>query len=177
MSDNVCGHEKNDGEPCTFSPRYPDGKCGHHTQHDSANTGDSGRKHKLDENPEIVDLMAEEVERGATIGEALTEVYEKTGVFIAQSTHGNWMAHGRKEDAKEIEKEYRSEVKRARERAKREGRQDIQRKAAEKGDTRTMLEIHKMQYGDLYADEGEDIEREPPFDVPEELIEKWRQEA
>jgi len=34
MSEDVeqCGHIKNDGEPCTYTPKYDDGKCGVHSE-------------------------------------------------------------------------------------------------------------------------------------------------
>jgi len=34
MTDEKCGAETNDGGVCDFAGTYPDGKCGHHTEHD-----------------------------------------------------------------------------------------------------------------------------------------------
>jgi hypothetical protein len=176
-SEEICGYEKGtDGEPCEFTPSYPDGRCGHHTDHDTATEPD-GRQSKLDDNPEIIDLIGEEIERGATIGEALSEIDEKTGVFIARGTHDRWMAKGKQDGSKTLYQKYRSEVRRARERAKRSGRKSIEREAIEKGDTRTMLELHKMQYGDLYADEShEDTTQAVKLGIPDELKEQWQQQ-
>ena len=41
-----CGTIKNDGEPCTFTPKYDDGKCGIHS--DQSGT-DQGRDSKFDD--------------------------------------------------------------------------------------------------------------------------------
>lgn len=175
--DDICGHITNNDEPCQFTPKYKDGKCGHHT---SVDTGDSstsskgrGRPSKLNE--QVVRLMADEIERGATIDEALAEVAEKTGTHISRSAHDNWMAEGKQPDSDGIKADYRSEVKRARRRGKRTDRETIKQKCIEKGDTRTWLEIHKMQYGDMYHEEAEGDERSVPFAVPEELIDEWQQ--
>ena len=41
MSDSVeqCGHIKNDGEACTYTPKYEDGKCGIHTDNPDGGNG------------------------------------------------------------------------------------------------------------------------------------------
>jgi hypothetical protein len=41
MSDqsDECGATKNDGERCTYSPSYPDGRCGIHSEHNDTDTG------------------------------------------------------------------------------------------------------------------------------------------
>jgi hypothetical protein len=44
MTDEICTATKNDGEPCTYTAKYDDGKCGIHTE---ANT--QGRPSKFDE--------------------------------------------------------------------------------------------------------------------------------
>jgi hypothetical protein len=31
MTEDICGEEKADGEKCTYTPKYDDGKCGIHT--------------------------------------------------------------------------------------------------------------------------------------------------
>jgi len=47
MSDDECGTIKNDGEPCEYSPKYDDGKCGIHTE--CTDTDDGGRPSKFEE--------------------------------------------------------------------------------------------------------------------------------
>lgn len=43
--DDVCGEIKNDGEPCDYTPKYDDGKCGIHTDE----TADQGRPSKFED--------------------------------------------------------------------------------------------------------------------------------
>lgn len=167
-----CGHIKNDGEPCTFPGKYPDGKCGHHTEHTETNTG---RPNKLKQNKELINLIGDEIEQGATIPEALAEVEQKTGVTIARSTHGKWMSKGKREESDEIYKKYRTEVRRARTKAARNDRKLLTQTCREQGDTRTWYKVHKEQYGDLYAEDmlgGEDAT--PVFNVPEDIVEEWQ---
>ena len=38
-TDEVCGEIKNDGEPCQYSPSYPDGKCGIHSDENEDDVG------------------------------------------------------------------------------------------------------------------------------------------
>lgn len=173
MSDDICGEIKNDGEKCTFAPKHSDGKCGHHTD-----TVDHSRdrQSKLEKNPEIVDLMFEEMNRGATINEALSEVEEKTGIYISRGAHDQWFSKGQEDDADELYKKYRSKVRRARTLGKRTDRKDLKEMCKENDDTRTWWEIHKEQYGDLYdGDEmvAEDSENMVRQRIPEDFLERW----
>jgi hypothetical protein len=150
-----CGADTADGGTCGFNGKYPDGRCGHHTDH----TPDR-KQSKLEANPEVVDLVIQEIEHGATVSEALAEVEEKTGVFIAQSTHGNWLSKGRDDSNPDIYAEYRKGVTRARKTGKRRDRDTIKRRAQEKDDVRLLWKIHKEQYGDEYDSDTElDVEK------------------
>lgn len=173
MVEEQCGYVKNDGDACTFAPKYPDGRCGHHTDHE---TGSTGRTSRLNENPEVITLMAGEIRQGATISEALAEVEEKTGVFIAQSTHGNWMQRGKSDADDSIYKEYRKEVMRARKNAARSERRQLKQECLENGDTRTFHKLHKEQYGDLYDGDVNEDSVTAPFAIPEDLMEEWQQQ-
>ena len=166
-----CGHEKNDGEKCTFAGKYPDGKCGHHTEHDAADKS-KGKESILEKNPSTIDLIAGEVQNGSTIGEALAEAQ------IARGTHDRWMAKGKDEASKDCYQKYRSEVTRAREIAKKNNRKKIKRDAVDQGDLRLRWKIHMQQYGDAYeSDESASEALESPFAVPEDLIEQWQRQA
>lgn len=48
MSEEICGVTKNDGEPCEYEPKYEDGKCGIHSDHNDR-TPAGGRPGKLDD--------------------------------------------------------------------------------------------------------------------------------
>jgi len=169
--DDTCGHDTTDDGTCEFTAKYPDGRCGHHT--DTAENGHGGTL--LEENPDIADLIAEEIGNDATVREALAEVEEKMGVIIAYSTHLNWMSRGKREDAADIFQDYRMGVRRARTLSCRTDRQELKQRCKEKGDTRTLHELHKEMYGDLYADDDDMGEESPPFAIPEELMDEWQQ--
>ena len=61
-----CGHMKNDGERCTFSAKYSDGKCGHHT--DEKGPEDRGRPTKLTKQRE--EQIASAIENGRSMTSA-----------------------------------------------------------------------------------------------------------
>jgi len=170
MTEDICGEIKDDGEKCTFSPKHPDGKCGFHTDQ----TEDS-KTSKLQEHSEIIELMGKEINRGATVSEALAEVEEKTGVLLPRGTHDNWMNKGKTGDEDSIYTKYRSTITRARTIDKRQDRGNLKETCKENGDTRTWLKIHELQYGDLYDGEGSTDDAGAPFAIPEELIEEWQQ--
>ena len=68
MSDDNCGHTKNDGEPCGFNAKYPDGKCGHHTDHDTGAENREGRPSKL--SYERQEKIATAIESGKSLNSA-----------------------------------------------------------------------------------------------------------
>ena len=145
MSD-ICGAKTGDGGECQFKAKYPDGKCGHHTEHE-----EQGGHTILEQKPEIKDLMEGEIQNGATIPEACAEA------GINPSTHRNWLQKGKDPGSDNIFKDYRTAVTRARNIAAKNERRHLKQMCAEKGDTRTFWKIHKEQYGDLYAED--DIEQ------------------
>jgi len=171
--DDICGYVKNDGEECTFSPKYSDGRCGHHTDVDG---GSSGPTSRLEENPEVIELMAEEIRQGATVLEALAEVEEKTGVYISESTHRNWMQRGKSDTKQTLYKDYRTGVMRARNNAAKSERRKLMQECIENGDTRTLHKIHKEMYGDLYDNDTSGETVAAPFAIPEDLMKEWQQQ-
>jgi len=170
-----CGAQTSNGGTCSFKEKYPDGRCGHHTDHTDTSTG---KQSTLEQHPEIVDLMAQEIQQEATISEALAEVEEKTGLVIPRSTHDNWIAKGKQAGEDGLYKEYRSQVTRARKLAVRSDRGDIKNRAKEQGDIRTLYKFHMEQYGDLYeGDTSVEQGSGAPFAVPEELLNEWQQQT
>jgi len=47
MTEDICGHDTNDGGICEFKPSYSDGRCGHHTDCDTGAENREGRPSKL----------------------------------------------------------------------------------------------------------------------------------
>lgn len=173
MTEDICGYSDTEsGDPCQNHPSESDGLCWMHSENDS--NKNQGKLHK---NAEIPDLMAEEINRGATISEALAEVEGKTGIMLPRSTHDNWMSKGKTSDKDSIYSEYRSKVRRARTIGKRTDRETLKQICRENDDTRTWWKIHKEQYGDLYDGESDPDTGGAPFAIPEELVEEWQQNA
>lgn len=56
MSDDTCTATKNDGEPCEYTAKYDDGKCGIHT--DESESGGPGRPFTLSEDDHDAILQA-----------------------------------------------------------------------------------------------------------------------
>ena len=175
-TEDICGETTQGDSICEFSPSYPDGKCGHHTDHETQK--DKANRSNLEKKPEIADLIEEEIEHGATVSEALAEVERKTGIYISQSTHQNWMQKGKSPGEDDIYTDYRSGVMRARKSGKRTERESIKRRAIEENDLRLQWKIHMQKYGDEYTTDIEETEdMTVPFAVPEELIDEWQQQA
>ena len=170
MTDDICGAETTKGTPC----QNPAGSCPWHGSDETPDT----KKSKLERNPEILDLAIDEIMRGATVGEALAEVEEKTGVYVDKSTHRNWLAMGKDDTNAEIYKDYRTGLTHARKRGKRHDRNTIKQRAMDEGDLRLWWKIHMQQYGNEYETEEEDnSDMAPPFAIPESLIEQWQQQT
>lgn len=146
--DDVCGHEKNNGEPCTFSARYPDGKCGHHTEHDTGEA-DTGRESMLEKDESIIDLIAGCLQNGDTVPEACAEA------GISEDAYYRWRRKGKDDDG--LYSQFRKETARARRIAGKRDREELKRACRDKDDTRTWLKLHMNQYGDTYGDEGTDM--------------------
>lgn len=162
--DEFCGHETTDGTPC----ENPKESC---PWHGEDATGEP-RGTLLEEEEHITELIAGELQNEATVPEACAEA----GISVKQ--YHDWYGRGRDEDAKEIFREFRRKARRARMVAAGSDRKGVKEKAEEEGDTRTLWKAHMQQYGDIYAEEGSEPASEGvPFSVPDELIEKWQQEA
>lgn len=166
MSDNICGSTNTtSGEPCQFSPGE---SCPWHNTDDPSEM----RKTLLEEEPQLVDLVAGELANEKTVPEACAEAN------ISIDQYKKWYARGDNDDAKEIFCTFRTECRRARMIAAGSDRNSVKQEAKENGDTRTLWKAHMQQYGDIYAEEGAEPGGEGiPFAVPDELVDKWRQEA
>jgi hypothetical protein len=51
--DEICGETKNNGEPCTYTAKYEDGKCGIHSD-ENDRTPAGGRPSKLEEHKDDI---------------------------------------------------------------------------------------------------------------------------
>jgi len=163
MSDK-CGAETTDGTPC----ENPAESCPWHGEDATAEP----RKTLLEEEPQITVLVAGELANEKTVPEACAEA------DIKIDQYKKWYARGAEEDAKEVFRTFRTEARRARMIAAGSDRQNVKDHAEETGNSRVLWKAHMQQYGDIYAEEGDEPTAETvPFAVPDELIEKWQAEA
>ena len=109
-----------------------------------------GRKSELHEHSEIVDLVAGELQNGATVPEACAEA------GISTSSYHDWRRKGEVEDADEVFVEFLEQTTRARRIGAKRDRERLKDLIAEEGDTRTWYKLHHDQYGDSYDEEGGD---------------------
>lgn len=147
MSDNECGHIKNDGEPCTFDAKYPDGKCGHHTNHEDG-TKQGRRREAPSKSTE--ENIASVIESGGSIREAC----RRAGVH--QEQFYRWMQYGEEEEAGPFA-DFRERLVRARGEGEAKYRDTLMMLAEETGDTATLMAMLKQRYPDSWGevDRGE----------------------
>ena len=159
MSDE-CGHIKNDDEPCEFTAKYEDGKCGHHTECDTGNDRDSGRPSKL--SYERQEQIAVDIEQGRS----MTSAARKSGV--TPQTVINWMDKGKAAKENNEENEYSEFLERIT-RAKGEGEEyyfrTVVEMAKDEGDHRFLASLMKQRYPEAWG------EAETGVDAPEITVE------
>ena len=173
MSEDICGHEKNDGEDCEFKPKYDDGKCGHHTECDTGAERREGRPTKL--SYEKQEQIATAIEAGKSMNSA-ARMAELNPVTVY-----NWLDRGESEIQAGKENEFTEFFKRLT-RAKGHG-EDFYfnlalELARENGDHRFIASLMKQRYPDSWAEK----ENAPGVDtqgitinVPESISKQWEQ--
>lgn len=161
--DDICGHETSAGEPCQRAAGWGrDADSGPCTDHSDDGAG-TGRRCVLKDEPSIVELVAGELQNGATVPEACAEA------GIGTSSYHEWRRKGEADDADAVFVEFREETTRARRIGAKRDRERLKELIAETGDTRTWYKLHHDQYGDSYGEEGGDGDAAEgiPLVVPE----------
>lgn len=168
MSDeDICGHEKNDGEKCTFSPKHSDGKCGHHT--DEKEYG-GGRPSKLDLSTQ--ESIAQAIEQGKSMNSAARMA------GVNPTTVYGWIDRGESELKDGKDNEFTEFYKRLT-RAKGQG-EDFYfslalQLAKENEDHRFIASLMKQRYPDSWAekDDAPGVDTESiVINVPDEATRK-----
>ncbi|AFZ73029.1 transposase [Natronobacterium gregoryi] len=169
MTDDICGEPTGpdgDGEPCQRAAGWgrdvDHGPCVDHAD----DVGGTGRRSELEQNDSIVDLVAGELQNGATVPEACAEA------GISTSSYHEWRRKGEASDAdadEDVFVEFLEETTRARRIGAKRDRERLKELIAETGDTRTWYKLHHDQYGDSYREEGGDGDAAEgiPLVVPE----------
>lgn len=149
--DNICGStDTHDGEPCQRTAGWgrdaDAGPCVDHADGD----GGTGPSTLIEQDSSIVDLVAGELQNGATVPEACAEA------GISTSAYHEWRQRAEADDAADVFVEFLEETTRARRIGAKRDRERLKDLIAEEGDTRTWYKLHHDQYGDSYEEEGGD---------------------
>jgi transposase-like protein len=176
MSDadaDICGHVKNDGEKCTYSPKYDDGKCGHHTEHDTGAERREGRPSKL--SYERQEKIATAIESGKSMNSAARMA------GVDPTTVYNWLDRGESELKADKDNEYTEFYQRITH-AKGHG-EDFYfnlalELARENEDHRFIASLMKQRYPDSWAETETGVDADKTvINVPDSVAEKWERSA
>lgn len=163
-----CGELKNNGDPCTYGAKYPDGRCGHHTEHND----DRGRPSKLSKSRQ--ESIAADLERGKSLNSAARKV------GVTPQTVYNWIDRGESEYEEGNENEYADffeRITRARGQGEDHYFQTVWEIAKEEGDHRFLASLMKQRYPDSWAEgddgPGVDTGAGPVIKIPDSVAEDW----
>jgi len=161
MTEDICGAETVSGEPC----QNPAESCPWHNVEDAP---DTGRKNALEKDPDLIDKVADRLAAGDTVAEACAEVGE-----VSERQYYEWRQRASEDGG--LFRKFRKETTRARKRAGRNDRAELERAIRESMDTRTWYKLHMKQYGDQYGDEDMDMREESDtLTVESEVVEYER---
>ncbi len=162
MTEDICGStDTTSGEPCQFKPGE---SC---PWHDTDETPDRNQT-ALEDNPELIDKVADRLAAGDTVAEACAEVDE-----VSEDQYYDWRRRADSDGG--VFSDFAKETTRARKRAGRNDRVELERAIRESMDTRTWYKLHMKQYGDQYGDEEMDMREESDtLTVESEVVEYER---
>lgn len=169
VEDEICGHEKvRDSEPCQFQAKYPDGKCGHHTECDEPVEKEpkkQGRPSKLSYQRQ--EQICGAIEKGRSVESAA----RRAGVSVP--TVYNWIDRGQSEVEAGKENEYTEFFKRFTQ-ARGEGEEwyfsMAMEIAKEEGDHRFIASLMKQRYPDAWGDTETGVDA-TQIDVSSDVVE------
>ena len=149
--DDICGSTDTDsGDPCKRPAGWGmDADSGPCTDHSDSGTG-TGRRTELEKDPSITELVAAELQSGATVPEACAEAR------ISTSAYHEWRRRGQRDDPKDVFVEFLEQTGRARKVDSHEKRRQLWQKAMDEGDLRTAYKLYHDQHGDTFDEEGGD---------------------
>jgi hypothetical protein len=152
--DDICGStDTGNGEPCQRTAGWgrdtDTGPCVDHADGD----GGTGNRTELEKDGSVKDLVAGQLQNGATVPEACAEAGISTSAYHRYRDRGNPHAN---DDPPQVFREFWEETTRARRIGAKRDRERLKEKMAETGDTRTWYKLHHDQYGDTYTEEGGD---------------------
>lgn len=162
--DEICGStDTHDGEPCGRAAGWgrdaDSGPCIDHADED----GGTGRICDLKRDDSIIDLVAGELQNGATVPEACAEAR------ISEDQYYDWRRRAYDEDADAVFSKFYEETERARRIDSKAKRDRLWDEAMKQGDIRTAYKLYHDQHGDAFGEEssGEDESAAIPLVVPD----------
>lgn len=152
--DDICGStDTHSGEPCQRDAGWgrdaDSGPCVDHVDDDRS----TGNRTELEKDGSITDLVAGELQNGATVPEACAEAGISTSAYHRYRDRGDPNTN---DDPDPVFREFWEETTRARRIGAKRDRERLKDLIAEEGDTRTWYKLHHDQYGDSYEEEGGD---------------------
>jgi transposase-like protein len=166
MTDDICGHETTDGGTCEFKPKYPDGRCGHHTDEQQY---EGGRPTKLSHQRQ--EQICQAIEQGKSI----TSAARMAGVD--RTTVYGWIDRGEADKEADKENEFTEFYDRLT-RAKGHG-EDFYfslalELAKENEDHRFIASLMKQRYPDSWGDTDTGVDADTvQIEVSERVRDTW----
>jgi len=163
MSDDICGHETAENEPCQNPGSEPDGKCWHHTQVKEQRRG--GRDSKLTKERE------EKIAQAIEAGKSMTIAARKAGV--SRNAVYSWIEKG--EDQEEgLYADFHDRIRRARGEGEDFYLSLALEMAKENGDHRFIASLMKQRYPDSWGETDTGVDADTvKLEVSERVAETW----
>ena len=156
-----CNAETNDGNQCGFSAKYPDGRCGHHTEHTQSYE---------DRDSKLTKQRQEDIAQAIERGKSLTAAARMGGV--TRQTVYNWLNKGEAQE-EGIYKECFERIARAKGHGEDFYFELALDLARENGDHRFIASLMKQRYPESWGESetlGTD-EDEDEWNVTSEVVE------
>jgi len=160
---DICGETKNNGEKCTYSPKYSDGKCGHHTEEKGPE--DRGRPTKLTKQRE------EQIASAIENGRSMTSAARMAGV--SRNAVYSWIEKGEDQD-EGVYAEFHDRLRRAQGNGVDFYFSLALEMAREEGDHRFIASLMKQRYPDSWGDTETGVDADTvKLEVSENVKNSW----
>jgi lambda repressor-like predicted transcriptional regulator len=157
-----CGAELSDGGTCSFNAKFPDGKCGHHTEeNDSYQDRDSKLTKQRQEE------IAQAIERGKSINSA------SRMAGISPQTFYNWLDKGEQQE-EGVYAEFFDRITHAKGKGEDFYFNTVWELAKQQGDHRFLASLMKQRYPDSWEDTDTGVEADTiNIEISENVADTW----
>jgi len=157
-----CNAETNSGGKCEFEAKYPDGRCGHHTEHKQAYDNRDGK---------LTKQRQEEIAQAIERGKSLNSAARMAGV--TPQTVYNWLDKGEGQE-EGIYKECFERITRAKGHGEDVYFNTVWQMAKEEGDHRFLASLMKQRYPDSWGDTDTGVKADSvTIEVSENVKSSW----